>query len=292
MGASKREIGWLQRGAQPTWDGTPALLALYERARREPAWFPAALREHVFLFVPGIFTERYPLYFFQNRRRLEALGLRLREVPIRTEAPGVECARVIRDAVLAVAAEGRRCVLVGHSKGPLDAHAALVLHPETVPHTRALVSLQAPFGGTPLATDLEAKPLLRKLVHGAVRGLFGGSPQSFTDLTYAAREKFLERHGSTCPVPALSLVATTARAAWPLEHTRRYLEHEYGAQSDGFVAAVDAAIPGGMSVRLDGLDHAGLALRWLGRSAFEPAPLTQALLALVADLPLRPTGAG
>ena len=174
-------------------------------------------------------------------------------------------------------------MLVGHSKGPLDAHAALVLYPELRPHVRALVSLQAPFGGTPLASD-EGR-LLRRLISGAIRGLFRGAPQGFFDLSYDAREAFLKAHGATCPVPTLSLVTSTARAAWPLEHARRYLERAYRLESDGFVPAGDAAIPGSRVVRLQGVDHAGLALRWLGRSTFEPGPLTQAILALLADQP-------
>lgn len=275
------ESGWLQAAAPPPVDVTPAFLRLYDRARREPRFFPPALRDCAFLLVPGLFTERYPLYFFQGRRRLQALGIDAREVPMKTEQPVAACAAAIREAVLRAAP--RRCVLVGHSKGPLDAHAALVLYPELQPQVRALVSLQAPFGGTPLASD--HGPLARRLISGAIRGLFRGEPQAFFDLSYRARQRFLQAHGATCPVPALSLVTTTSRAAWPLEHTRRLLRDRYGVESDGFVPAGDAAIPGSALVRLQGVDHAGLALRWLGRSTFEPAPLTQALLALVDEQP-------
>lgn len=281
MPGSEGRSGWLLRSAPPAIDSTPAFLRLYERARREPGWFPPALRECVFLIVPGIFTEHYPLYFFQNKKRMKELGIDAREVPMKTELPVAACAAAIRDQVLRAAP--RASILVAHSKGPLDAHAALVLHPEIVPHVRALVSLQAPFGGTPLASD--EGHLLRRMISGAIRGLFRGEPESFFDMAYDAREKFLRAHGATCPVPAISLVTTTPRAAWPLEHTRRYLQKSYGVQSDGFVPEGDAAIPGSRLVKLQGVDHAGLALRWLGRSAFEPAPLTQAILALVDQQP-------
>ncbi len=281
MPGSEGRSGWLLRSAPSAIDATPAFLRLYQRARREPRWFPPALLDCVFLIVPGLFTERYPLYFFQNKNRMKQLGIDAREVPMKTELPVAACAAAVRDAILRAAP--RQSILVAHSKGPLDAHAALVLYPETVPHVRALVSLQAPFGGTPLASD-EGR-LLRRLISGTIRGLFGGAPQSFFDLSYDARERFLQAHGATCPVPAISLVTTTARAAWPLEHTRRYLHRTYRVKSDGFVPEGDAAIPGSRLVRLEGVDHAGLALRWLGRSLFEPAPLTQAILALVEERP-------
>jgi hypothetical protein len=73
------------------------------------------------------------------------------------------------------------------------------------------------------------------------------------------------------------------RARWPLELTRRYLQRRYGAASDGFVAAVDGAIPGSRLVRLEQMDHAGLALRWFGSSAWDAGAATQALLAMAAD---------
>lgn len=286
MGDSAGRSGWLLQEAARPIDVTPAFELLYARAKRDPNWFPEELRKDLYLIVPGIFTEAYPLYFFQSGRRMKELGIDVRTVPMKTELPVAAGAAAIRDAVLQAAP--RRCVLVAHSKGPLDAHAALVLHPEIVPRVRALVSLQAPFGGTPLASDEGA--LLRRLVSGTIRGLFRGVPQSFFDMSYSSREAFLRRHGAACPVPAISLVTTAARASWPiLEWTRRYMARRYDLESDGFVPAGDAAIPGSRMVRLQGVDHAGLALRWLGRSAYEPAPMTQALLALLAG-PDRPAG--
>jgi hypothetical protein len=53
--------------------------------------------------------------------------------------------------------------------------------------------------------------------------------------------------------------------------------------SDGFVAALDGAIPGSRLVRLERMDHAGLGLRWFGSSAWDAGAATQALLAMAAD---------
>jgi triacylglycerol lipase len=277
--------GWLARSAPAAADATPRFLELYERACAEPRWFPEALRRDVFLLVPGLFTERYPLYLQQNEQHMRALGVELRQVACDTEQPLEERARAVREAVLAIAREGRPAVLVGHSKGPIDAHAALVLHPEICPHVRALISLQAPFAGTPLATDPAASRLLRRLIDAAIRVLFQGSPRAFWDLTYEARRVFLATHPPESPVPAISLVTTTLHARWPLELTRRYLQRRYGTASDGFVAALDGAIPGSRLVRLERMDHAGLALGWFGRSAWDAGAVTQALLAMAADQP-------
>ena len=267
------DVGWLARQGPPAIDVTPRFLELYARGAALPREFPI-------LFVGGIFTKRYPLYLARNRRRLRELGLSAREVPIDTEGTVIANAAVIRDAVL----QAGPCVLVGQSKGPLDIHAALALHPLIVPKVRAFVSLQAPFAGTPLATDAEASPLLRRAVYGIVGGLLRGSPRAYFEMGYAERRAFLALHSPTPLVPTLAVAARTERAGWPLERTRRYLLENYGAPNDGFVPAIDEEIPGARVVRLQGMDHASLALRWLRpRAPFEPGRATEALIALALE---------
>lgn len=196
------------------------------------------------LLVGGIFTDRYPWYLRSVRR-----ALRARELPIDTQGTVRDNAAAIRDFVLR---EREPVVLMGHSKGPLDIHAALCLHPAIVPRVRAFISLQAPFAGTPLATDAEARALVRTL-----------APDSFFEMGYEERKSFLLAHPPCPPVPTVALATLTSRARWPLERTRRYIAREYGEANDGFVPFADAQIPGARLVALEGVDHAALALPWL-----------------------------
>jgi len=53
-------------------------------------------------------------------------------------------------------------------------------------------------------------------------------------------------------------------------------------ESDGFVPAPDAVIPGSRIVRLSGLDHAALALPWWSGTPVNPAPIVRALVVLAA----------
>ena len=265
--ASAAHLGWMGRELPPPLDVTSRFRELYAK--------PPRIDVPV-LLVAGIFTQYYPGYLRRVRR-----ALRASELPIDTEQPVATNARAIRDRVLR---ERRPVVLLGQSKGPLDIHAALSLHPEIIANVRAFVSVQAPFGGTPLASDAEAAPLARGLVRGIVGGLLHGSPRAYFDMGYAQRRQFLARHPPLSRVPTLALASVTARAGLFLEKTRQYIAATYGAANDGFVPFADAHIPGARLVRLDGMDHASIALRWLRpRAPFEPGRVARALVTLALE---------
>jgi triacylglycerol lipase len=265
--ASAGLVGWMARDLPPPLDVTPRFLALYERP--PPVAVPV-------LLVAGIFTQYYPGYLRRVRRALRAA-----ELPIDTEQTVAANARAIRDRVLL---ERHPVVLLGQSKGPLDIHAAMSLHPEIVPKIRAFISVQAPFGGTPLASDAEAAPLARGLIRGVVGGLLRGSPRAYFEMGYAQRRQFLARYPRIGGVPTVALASVTPRAGLFLEKTRRYISETYGAANDGFVPFADAHIPGARLVRLEGLDHASIALRWLRpRAPFDPGRVARALVALALE---------
>src|SRR5919204_4235410 len=265
--ASAGHVGWMVRELSPPLDVTSRFLELYAN--------PPSVGVAV-LLVAGVFTQYYPGYLRRVRRALHAS-----ELPIDTEETTATNARAIRDRVLH---EPRPVVLLGQSKGPLDIHAALSLHPEIIPKVRAFVSVQAPFGGTPLASDAEAAPLLRGLLRGVVGGLLRGSPRAYFEMGYSQRRQFLARHPALAAVPTVALASTTAHAGLFLEKTRRYIAETYGVANDGFVPLQDAHIPGARLVRLDGMDHASIALRWLRpRAPFDPGRVAQALVALAVE---------
>lgn len=227
--------GWLLREGPRPVDVTAQFDELYRRRATTGARV---------LLVPGIFTDRYPWYLRRVRR-----ALRAEELPIDTQGTLRENAGAIGDAL---GREREPVVLMGHSKGPLDIHAALCLFPSIIGKVRAFISLQAPFAGTPLATDAKARPLLRRM-----------APQSFFQMGYDERREFLSAHPGLPPVPTIAVASFTDRARWPLERTRRYIADEYGERSDGFVPFADAQIPGARLVVLPGIDHASLALPWM-----------------------------
>ncbi len=73
--------------------------------------------------------------------------------------------------------------LVTHSKGSLDALAALVANPALAPtRVQAWVSLQGPFYGSPLADLNSGDPLVRALTGYLLEKGFGGSPDTLLEI--------------------------------------------------------------------------------------------------------------
>jgi len=113
---------------------------------------PDRLDDYCYLLVPG-FLAQYspPVYFYEALQRFRVdLNLpHVRFVQLDSEASVRANAEALREAILQAHKEsGRRVVLVGHSKGGVDAAAALALYPDdllSVVH--GLVCIQSPHGG-------------------------------------------------------------------------------------------------------------------------------------------------
>jgi hypothetical protein len=63
-----------------------------------------------------------------------------------------------------MSADGRKVVLLGHSKGAVDSAAALSLFPELCSVVAGLVSLQGPHAGSAIAHDLSNTQLQKTVV--------------------------------------------------------------------------------------------------------------------------------
>ena len=89
------------------------------------------------------------------------------------------------------AARGKPIVLIGHSKGALDCLAAVAKYrTELAPLVRGIVCLQAPIGGSPIASDLvHGTSLMARIMHLAYR-VVGANIESLKDLTHANRQRF------------------------------------------------------------------------------------------------------
>ena len=84
----------------------------------------------------------------------------------------------------------RRIVLIGHSKGGLDALAAVAKYKgELAPIVRGIVCLQSPIGGSPVASDLVFGSSAVKMFIHAVYRIVGSDFESLRDLTYESRQK-------------------------------------------------------------------------------------------------------
>jgi triacylglycerol lipase len=281
---STGQAGWALEGAPPPRDVTAQFESAYAVAKAGGNPLPAEAKGYRYLMVGGLFTSHYPGYFKQNQDALKAAGLDVQDAPIDTGGTVEANAKALRDAIMS--SGDASFVLVGQSKGGVDIAAALALYPEIKPHVRAVVSMQAPYGGTPIASDLEESPALSRLLNDAIQKLFKAQAASLADLSYASRRAFVGAHPYPDDVPTLCLASSRADGRSVLFDTAEYMLRRYGLASDGLVPTVDAIIPGAELVKLTNMDHADGVLRGVsGFQNYSPGPLTTALVAVALQMP-------
>ncbi|NMO20428.1 lipase [Pyxidicoccus fallax] len=275
--------GWLKAAADglPAEDLTPRFRALHARVREGEPVLPDEARRHQYLLVRGMLGDELPGYLLDNVQRLERRGLDVREVPVDTEGLLADNVALLREALLDAAHFGRSVVMVGHSKGGVECTATLALHPELRRVVRAVVTLQAPYGGSSIAHDLATTPEMRRLIDFAFPLLFHGVSRSVEELSYTSRMAFIRKHPYPAGIPTVSLATSRLSRLSSLYPLQRYLHDRYGYASDGMVTAVDAEVPGAAVVRLDDMDHAEAAMWGLpGFARYHPGDVTEVMVAL------------
>ena len=246
---------------------------------------PDDAADHMYLFVPGVFTERYPFYLRDPLARLSALGLDHVVVPIDTDQAIARNVEPIRETILEYARDGRQVVLVGHSKGGVDIAAALSFHPELRPLVRAMVALQTPWLGSPIADFVAGRSTLAQGHRLVVERAFQGDEQALLDLQESVRHAFVAQHPWPTEVPTVSLAtALTSRKRSLLSLVDGLLSDKHGP-TDGFVPVSSAILPGSDAVFARDIDHGGIVLPApAGLSAWlPPADLVVALIALALE---------
>jgi hypothetical protein len=279
--------GWFKAETAPPTDVTARFREVHQRVRDGEPVLPDEAKRHLYLLVKGMLGDELPGYLEDNQRRLEKRGLETREVAVDTEGRLVDNVEVVHDALLDAAHFGRTVVLVGHSKGGVEAMSTLALYPELRRHVRAVVALQPPYGGSVIANDLVTTPSLRRLMDVAFPSLFQGDAASVDDLSYARRMEFVRRHPySPEEVPTVALATSRLSRRSVLRPLCAYVQERYGWACDGLVNAVDAEVPGSRVVRLDDMDHAEGALTGLpGFSNYYPSDITETMVALALGTP-------
>jgi len=228
-----------------------------------------------FLFVRGLFGEHYPCYQWDAVEHFRARGATARlSSSARGDATTKANAEALCAEILAFADDlgadtvgnQRRVVLVGHSKGGVDACAALALHEHRLKDiVLGVITVQSPYGGSPVASDLTATPAMRSLTERALAVLLRapkgvGSKNllpALLDVTYEKRMAFLEHHPLPCRFPCVSFHSAVKSQSGVLALGAAYVKSRYGYDNDGLVCGADAEVPGCVAVRYGAdYDHA------------------------------------
>ncbi|WP_395848336.1 lipase [Cystobacter fuscus] len=283
-GGSAGLAGWFKAETAPPTDITARFHELHARVRQDEPVLPDEARRHLYLLVKGMLGDELPGYLEDNQLRLEQRGLETREVAVDTEGRLADNVAVVREALLDAIHFGRTVVLVGHSKGGVEAMSTLALYPELRRHVRAVVAMQPPYGGSVIANDLVSTPALRQMLDVTFPSLFQGDAASVEDLSYARRMEFVRQHPYPLDIPTVALATSRLSRRSLMRPLCNYVQERYGWACDGLVAALDAEVPGSRVVRLADMDHAEAALTGLpGFANYFPGSLTETLIALALD---------
>lgn len=208
-------------------------------------------------------------YMRTQAQWLRALGVSVARVPLPTAAPiAGNAARI----AAAIAADPAPAILVAHSKGGIEALAAL-LHPGIAPRCAGFLALQSPFRGSPLADAALGYGPLREAADKALRIARLGSGEGLADLTCGVRAAWMTAHEDAIRTVAGKLpVATvaTALAARPgwrdsaYQPLARWMERQGAGPSDGLVPVASTMLPGASHKVLEG-GHRALVAAAPGR---------------------------
>ncbi|KAF5952883.1 hypothetical protein HYC85_010827 [Camellia sinensis] len=208
---STDDIGWLQRAPEmpPVEDGTGRFMEIMDDIRHGLHKLPNSM---VYLLVPGLFSNHGPLYFVNTKAYFSKMGLACHIAKIHSEASVEKNAREIKDYIEEIYwGSGKRVLLLGHSKGGVDAAAALSMHwPDLKDKVAGLALAQSPYGGSPIASDILREGQLgdyvnvRKLMEILICKVIKGDMQALEDLTYKKRKEFLRKYHLPRDLPVVS----------------------------------------------------------------------------------------
>ncbi|PWA35322.1 alpha/Beta hydrolase fold protein [Artemisia annua] len=159
----------------------------------------------------GLFSNHGPLYFVSTKRFFSKMGLACHIAKIHSEASVEYNSLVLKQYIEELYwGSGKRVMLLGHSKGGVDAAAALSLYwSDLKGKVAGLALVQSPYGGTPIASDIMREGQIadketRRIMRLIVCKIIKGDIKSLEDLTYEKRKQFLSQHKLPKGIPLIS----------------------------------------------------------------------------------------
>lgn len=204
------DIGWLQCAPEfpPVEERTDRFVQLLGLVSNGIHKLPNSF---VYLLIPGLFSNHSPLYFVDTKKHFSKLGLTCHIAKIHSEASvetnALELKNYIEELYWGC---GKRVLLLGHSKGGVDAAAAVSKYwPDLKEKVAGLVVIQSPYGGSPIASDILREGQIadaetRRIMELLICKIVKGDIRSLDDLTYDKRRKFLAEHPLPSGFPTVS----------------------------------------------------------------------------------------
>jgi triacylglycerol esterase/lipase EstA (alpha/beta hydrolase family) len=272
------ELGYAQSNR------TDEFLSSWEALKEEEV--VEQLKAYRLLFVPGFLSDQFFLigkipfikkiwlgkYFDDQVDWLVERGVEAQVVDVESEAgPEVNAIR-IRDEISSK--DDKPVLLIGHSKGNLDALYAFFNHPELAGRVKAWISLQGAFYGSPVADWVDNHKHLGRFAAWVLKKM-GGSGASLRSLRTDERESFMLRYRPALieladQVPILSFGSYLFKRKWRIQTLLclpwKCMIKNGHSQNDGLVPIHSTKFPGADFVSVNGIDHADPVMHsWVRR---------------------------
>jgi len=226
---------------------------------RPPPADPARFR---LLFVPGFLASCFPdIHTFGDvLPAARAAGFAADFLDVEGRSGVSANARSLAQQIARLPDDGRRLIIVGHSKGAVDALQMLVDEPAVARRTAALIAVAGALQGSPLADRLDA-------LYGVTFGAFPfsacgkGEGTPVQDLQRAARAAWWAAHGHALTVPVYSLVSVPemTRLAPTLYPTFLAMSR-FTRYNDGMLLAEGQVAPDGALLGVVDADHLSIGI--------------------------------
>lgn len=251
---------------------------------RPPAADPARYR---LLFVPGFLASCFPgVHSFADVVAVaRKLGYAADILAVGGRNGVAANARIVAEQIDRLPKDGRRIVLVGHSKGAVEALQVLVDRPDLAAQVAGVLTVAGALQGSPLAEELEG---LYRITLGMIpfthcdRG--EGTPVA--DLTVKTRADWWAREHSALRTPVYSLVALPALDRLSPAMVLPYFRLAYYSRdNDGQLLVRDQVAPGGHLLGVVNADHLTIGIPFPGDAwvfVFADVPFARAQVFLAA----------
>lgn len=240
-----------------------------QKAQRAFNRVRAGLKDVKVVFVPSYLSE----LMLETSRVTTRFGADLMLTDqvawLKSEGFNAEIAKINTQSSVATNAEVVRSLvresdqpvcLIGHSKGGLDTlHFLLTAGEDELQRVACFISVQSPFGGSPIADLAAGNVAVRSFAKPAL-SVLGGSYESLRNLCVTDRAAYMKAHRDKIAeilsgLPHLAVASYTPAKwyapGWPTTWWMR----ERGYDNDGLVPVVSALLPHGRAIILDELDH-------------------------------------
>ncbi len=217
------------------------------------------------LFIPGVFSKAVSFlfgpYFYDQINFLNSQGYFCDLAPLFQE----QTREKTTEDLIKIIKDYRPSIIVTHSKGGIDLLDALIKKPDMAKEINKIITIQAPYYGSPIADFLTDDNIRYKTSDFAIKKIFNGTVESLEELRTDQRSAYMKTHRKVIneiinEVDYYCIASEKRRKKLVpnsfLKPTIEYMYLFHGLSSDGLVPIDSALLARSNNIIFKNLDHA------------------------------------